>query len=142
MSPRHVALELTESMLMEGREESLVRLKALQALGVRISIDDFGTGYSSLSYLKTLPVDTLKIDRSFLSGLPDNEQDIGIIRAILALAYNMRLEVVAEGVETREQALFLQGHGCSQAQGYLFSRPLEAAVFGTLLSQKSPSQRG
>lgn len=115
MSPRHVALELTESMLMEGREESLVRLKALQASGVRISIDDFGTGYASLSYLKTLPVDTLKIDRSFLSGLPDNEQDIGIIRAILALAYNMRLEVVAEGVETREQALFLQSHGCSQA---------------------------
>ena len=135
----HVVLELTESMLMKGIGETLAHLGALRERGVSIAIDDFGTGYSSLAYLKTLPISTLKIDRSFLLGLPSDERDVSIVRAILGLAYNMRLKVVAEGVETKEQAHFLQEHGCAQGQGYLFSRPLAAAAFAELLEQGKDS---
>ena len=135
LQPGHAVLELTESVLMKGFAETLAQLVALRERDVSISVDDFGTGYSSLAYLKDLPISTLKIDRSFLHGLPNDERDVGIVRAILALAYNMRLKVVAEGVETREQARFLQEHGCVQAQGYLFSRPLTAAAFTALLEQ-------
>ena len=112
---------------------SLLQLEGLRSRGVGVAIDDFGTGYSSLAYLKTLPIDTLKIDRSFLLGLPADTRDIGIIRAIVALAHDMKLEVIAEGVETPAQAHFLQEHDCAQGQGFLFSRPLTAAGFTELL---------
>ena len=135
LSPTCLALELTESVLVEKLGENLSRFKALHDAGVRLSIDDFGTGYSSLSYLKRLPVHTLKIDRSFLTGVPEYENDAVIVKTILAMAQNMHLGVVAEGVETSAQADFLRAHGCDQAQGYLFSRPVSADTLTSLLRE-------
>lgn len=127
-------LEITESMVMDQPERSSDMLKALHAMGIRIAIDDFGTGYSSLSYLKQFPVDCLKIDRSFVSGIPHNEDDAIIIRAILSLARHLKLEVIAEGVETAAQREFLRAQGCAEAQGYLFTPPLPASDFETALA--------
>jgi EAL domain-containing protein (putative c-di-GMP-specific phosphodiesterase class I) len=98
----------------------------LKALGVRIAIDDFGTGHSSLSYLKRLPIDVLKIDRSFITGLPSNENDASITKAIITMAHSLGLKVVAEGVENQQQLTFLAENGCDEAQGFLFSRPVSA----------------
>ena len=133
LDPECVALELTESVFMESTGENVTRFVALHDLGVRLSIDDFGTGYSSLSRLKSLPVHTLKIDRSFLTGVPGSGSDAAIVRTILAMAHNLNLNVVAEGVERNAQAEFLRAHGCDQAQGYLFSRPLPADALTRLL---------
>ena len=133
LHPECVALELTESVFMESTGENVTRFVALHDLGVRLSIDDFGTGYSSLSRLKSLPVHTLKIDRSFLTGVPGSGSDAAIVRTILAMAHNLNLNVVAEGVERNAQAEFLRAHGCDQAQGYLFSRPLPADALTRLL---------
>ncbi|PZP31011.1 MAG: GGDEF domain-containing protein [Roseateles depolymerans] len=121
--PRCLRLELTESMLHSDLDETIARMEALQQLGVRFSLDDFGTGYSSLSYLKRLPLDQLKIDRSFVQDLPDDANDAAIARTILALASSMGLGVVAEGVETPEQYEFLMAEGCRGFQGYYFGRP-------------------
>ena len=117
-------LEITESMVMGDIENNNRILKDLQKLGVSVAIDDFGTGYSSLSYLKSLPVDTLKIDRSFIMDIPEDEADMEITAAIIAVAHNLKLQVVAEGIETSEQQSFLLERGCDLGQGYLFSRPL------------------
>ena len=133
LSPECVALELTESVFMESTGENVTRFKALHDLGVRLSIDDFGTGYSSLSRLKSLPVHTLKVDRSFLTGVPGSDSDAAIVKTILGMAHNLNLDVVAEGVERTSQAEFLQTYGCDQAQGYLFSRPLPADALTRLL---------
>lgn len=128
-----VKLELTESMIMGQGQDAIQLLSSLKALGVRLSIDDFGTGYSSLAYLKRFPIDELKIDRSFVRDIPDDESDAEIAATIIAMARNLRLNVVAEGVETAEQAQFLADHGCQAYQGYLFSRPLPADEFERLL---------
>jgi EAL domain-containing protein (putative c-di-GMP-specific phosphodiesterase class I) len=112
-------------------------LTEIRELGVRVSVDDFGTGFSALSYLKHLPVDTLKIDRSFVSGLPDDRSDVAITRTILALAANLGLETVAEGVERPAQARFLALHGCSELQGNLYGGAVPAAEFPDLARRLS-----
>ncbi len=134
LAPQYVTLELTESVFMEG-DETIARLRTLQGAGVQLSIDDFGTGYSSLGYFKRLSVDTLKIDRSFLAGVPEHGGDAALVKTILAMAHTLNLNVVAEGVETSAQADFLQAHGCEQAQGYLFSRPVSADTLTSLLEK-------
>ena len=122
-------LEITESTVMQDPEQAARLMASLRARGVRIAIDDFGTGYSSLGYLKRFPVSAVKIDRSFVRGLPENEDDAAIARAVLAMAKALRLDVVAEGVERAEQLDFLRREGCPEYQGYLCSRPLPAAEF-------------
>jgi diguanylate cyclase (GGDEF)-like protein/PAS domain S-box-containing protein len=127
--PGALELELTESILMVDIEQALNTLARLKRLGVGIAIDDFGTGYSSLNYLKQFPIDVLKIDRSFVDGLPDGEQDAQIASAIIAMAHSLKLAVIAEGVETQAQLDFLRDHGCDEIQGYLLGKPMPAAQF-------------
>ena len=129
----NLELEITESMVMRDAEGAIKLLQALRDTGVRIAIDDFGTGYSSLAYLKRFPIDCVKIDRSFIRDLPDDRDDASITRAIIAMAHNMKLEVVAEGVETVPQFDFLHAHGCDEIQGFLFSKPLGAEAFERFL---------
>jgi EAL domain-containing protein (putative c-di-GMP-specific phosphodiesterase class I) len=136
VDPHLLELEVTESMLVDDRAQNLATLHALKALGLRLSIDDFGTGYSSLSYLKRFPVDTLKVDRSFIKDTPAQEDDAAITSAIIAMAHSLRLEVVAEGVETPAQLAFLQARGCEYVQGYLISKPVNADEFATLLQRE------
>jgi EAL domain-containing protein (putative c-di-GMP-specific phosphodiesterase class I) len=126
MQAEQLALEITESALMENMQERVAELQSLRADGVGIEIDDFGTGYSSLSYLKQLPIDTVKIDRSFIHNIDSNPVDAAIVSAIFAMAQTMRLRVVAEGVETQGQLQVLGRYGCAYAQGYYFSKPLRA----------------
>ena len=127
--PENLELELTESFLMEDVARSKSILEELKSLGVTIALDDFGTGYSSLSYLKGFPLDTLKIDRTFIAELMTSEANASIVRATIGLAKGLRLKTVAEGVETREQVDFLVKHGCDVLQGYLFARPMEPQAF-------------
>jgi predicted signal transduction protein with EAL and GGDEF domain/DNA-binding response OmpR family regulator len=134
LDPALLEVELTESMLMQGVDETLATLSKLKDMGVRLAIDDFGTGYSSLSYLKRFPLDALKIDRSFVKDLPRDAEDAAITKAIIAMAHSLKLEVVAEGVESAEQLAFLQQHGCDLVQGFLFSRPVSAADLSALLA--------
>ncbi len=129
LDPSLLQLEITEGFIMNQAEEALGILHQLKTLGVQLAIDDFGTGYSSLSYLKRLPLDILKIDRSFVHGLPDDPNDVAIARAIIALGRSMHLTVIAEGVETKAQELFLAAEGCQQIQGFVVSRPLAAETF-------------
>lgn len=135
-------LELTESVAMENSELAVERIADLKTLGLALSIDDFGTGYSSLSYLKRYAVDKLKIDRSFISGVTDDVQDAAIVRTIIALAQSLRLQTLAEGVETPGQLEFLRQAGCDQAQGYLLARPLPAEAVRPWLEaqQAHPSE--
>jgi EAL domain-containing protein (putative c-di-GMP-specific phosphodiesterase class I) len=118
-------LEITESMVMQNPEQAVQTLKEFKSMGVQLSIDDFGIGYSSLSYLKRFPIDSIKIDRSFVKDLPHNSDDAGIARAIIAMAQSLRLKTVAEGVENEAQLTFLAQHGCNEIQGFFFSQPLE-----------------
>ena len=132
--PAHLLeLELTESILVHDAADALLRLGALAQLGVSLSIDDFGTGYSSLAYLKRFPIHKLKIDRSFVNGLPGDDSDVGIVRAILQMAKALGMKVVAEGVETEEQRLFLLQAGCDEFQGFLFSPGVDSVSFERLL---------
>jgi EAL domain-containing protein (putative c-di-GMP-specific phosphodiesterase class I) len=128
-------IEITEGMAMQNLERSVATLKTLRDLGVRISVDDFGTGYSSLSYLRRLPVDTVKLDRSFVSGLGTNLDDAAIAEAVIAMAHSLKLEVVAEGVETKDQLRFLRAHRCEAIQGFLFSPAVTAQDMGALLAE-------
>jgi len=129
LEPGSLQLEITETFVMSQKEEALPILQALRELGLQLAIDDFGTGYSSLSYLKRLPIDILKIDKSFIAGLPDDPNDAAITRAIIALGRSMHLTVIAEGVELKSQERFLAFEGCQQIQGYAISKPLPAELF-------------
>jgi len=131
--PDALELEVTESLLMQDVQESIRTLSILRALGIHIAMDDFGTGYSSLSYLAQLPINSLKIDRSFVTEMASSPQDMGIVTTIVALAHSMNLKVVAEGVETEAQSKLLKLLKCDEAQGYLFSKPLPAAEIEPLL---------
>jgi diguanylate cyclase (GGDEF)-like protein/PAS domain S-box-containing protein len=135
--PRYLELEVTESMLMHNIEENIATLNELKSMGISIAVDDFGTGYSSLNYLKRLPIDTLKIDRSFVGDVTANHDDAAIVDAIISLAQSLTLRVIAEGVESLEQQAFLEAHSCDEMQGYLFSHPLPAAQFIELLKNRS-----
>jgi diguanylate cyclase (GGDEF)-like protein len=126
-------LEITESVLLQDVDKTLIELKALKEAGISLSIDDFGTGYSSLSYLKRFPIDTIKIDRSFVKDLHKDTDDAAICAAILAMSRQLGLNVVAEGVETMEQLEFLRSHGCHHIQGFICSRPLSATQFFAML---------
>lgn len=130
-----IAIEVTESHIMKNPEEVIHLLEQLRALKLEIAIDDFGTGYSSLSYLKRLPINKLKIDQSFIRDIPYDEDDMVITKTIIGLAHNLKLDVIAEGVETIEQENFLIENGCPLAQGYLFSKPLECDAFTTFISE-------
>lgn len=129
LPPACLELELTESILMREVSEAMQILDGLKRLGLSIAVDDFGTGYSSLNYLKQFPIDVLKIDRTFVDGLPSGEQDAQIARAIIAMAHSLNLAVIAEGVENYEQLEFLREHGCDEVQGYLFGRPMTPSRF-------------
>ncbi|MCF5412383.1 EAL domain-containing protein, partial [Pseudomonas syringae] len=122
-APGRLELEVTENALMGNISNTILMLKHIRSLGVSLSIDDFGTGYSSLAYLKRLPLDTLKIDRSFIIDIPQSPQDMEIVQAILVMAHTLRLKVVTEGVETQAQLEFLRQFGSDYVQGYMFSRP-------------------
>jgi EAL domain-containing protein (putative c-di-GMP-specific phosphodiesterase class I) len=128
-------LELTESVIMRDAQENVRRLRELTALGIRLAIDDFGTGYSSLGYLKSFPIASLKIDRSFIRDIERDPNSAALAQAIIALATKLKLKVVAEGVETREQVELLRSFACDELQGYVFSRPLPAEELLALLEQ-------
>lgn len=133
INPECLTLEITESHLMENVDEMIAIMHQLGELGIRFSIDDFGTGYSSLAYLKNLPIANLKIDRSFVQGLPANANDVAIVKTIISMAHSLNQRVIAEGVETKEQLEFLRANGCDAIQGYYFSKPLPADDLASLL---------
>jgi EAL domain-containing protein (putative c-di-GMP-specific phosphodiesterase class I) len=141
LEPRYLELELTESVILQGMDGVEEALRQLAAMGVAVSIDDFGTGYSSFSYLRKLHIDKLKIDQSFVRGVHDSEEDAAIVHAIVALARALKLNVVAEGVETAEEYNFMKEAGCDQVQGYYCSRPLEVEKFKQMLEQGCPNHR-
>jgi EAL domain-containing protein (putative c-di-GMP-specific phosphodiesterase class I) len=134
LAPQYLGIELTESAVMGNAERHIRTLHELKALGVTLSIDDFGTGYSSLSYLKRFPLDELKIDRSFVSGVDTDPDNAAIVIAIIAMAHCLGLSVVAEGVETQAQLEFLKSKACDECQGFLFAKPMSADLFGKLLA--------
>ena len=133
MSPTLLQLEVTESMVMQNVARAIKILTAIQSRGIRLAIDDFGTGYSSMSLMKQFPIDTIKIDRSFVRDLPDDSEDQAIAQAIISMGKALGMTVVAEGVETTEQETFLRDHACDEMQGYLFSKPVPPAQMADLL---------
>ena len=133
VDPASLKLEITESMVMDDFESAAAMLFQLRSLGVRLSIDDFGTGYSSLTYLHRFPIDTLKIDRSFVACM--DKENMEIVRTILMLAENLGMDAVAEGVETQEQLTLLRSLNCQNGQGYFFSKPLDAAGAEAIISE-------
>ncbi|MBL8218796.1 MAG: bifunctional diguanylate cyclase/phosphodiesterase, partial [Bryobacterales bacterium] len=133
LAPEHLQLEITESVLMEDPDNAIVTARKLKDLGVGIKLDDFGTGYSSLSYLCRMPIDTLKIDRSFIVRMKENNTDLEVVRTVIALARSLGLEVVAEGVECGDQVAQLRALGCQFGQGYYFGRPINASETTLLL---------
>ena len=134
-------LEVTEGQVMERPDEAIIKLKQINDLGIAIAIDDFGTGYSSLSYLKRLPISKLKIDQSFVQDIPHDDEGIAIVKAIIALAKSLNLDLIAEGVETEEQKEFLINNGCQNVQGYFYSRPVPANEIRTMLLKKKHESR-
>jgi EAL domain-containing protein (putative c-di-GMP-specific phosphodiesterase class I) len=134
LNPANLELEITESMVMSHGENAVAVLEGLKSIGVSIALDDFGTGYSSLAYLKRFPIDTIKVDRSFIRDISGDSDDRKITRAVIAMAHGMRLKVVAEGVETMDQLGFLRNQRCDAVQGYLFHRPLPDAEIAHVLA--------
>jgi diguanylate cyclase (GGDEF)-like protein len=144
LEPQRLELELTESVLMRHAEATVGALQKLKTLGVQLAVDDFGTGYSSLSYLKRFPVDALKIDQSFVHEITSSHHDATIVSAVISMGRNLNQRVIAEGVETREQLLFLRAEQCEEGQGYYFGRPVSAGEFAALLGaggKRKPSVR-
>jgi diguanylate cyclase (GGDEF)-like protein/PAS domain S-box-containing protein len=140
LAPEYLVLEITESVVMDDAEQAITVLRELREMGIAIEIDDFGTGYSSLSYLKRLPIHRLKIDQSFVRDLTTDQDDAAIIGAIISMAKSLKLEIIAEGVETQAQAAFLDAQGCPAMQGFLFSRPQAAEDFAGTLARRVISQ--
>ncbi|OIP08014.1 MAG: hypothetical protein AUK53_10800 [Betaproteobacteria bacterium CG2_30_59_46] len=140
LDPAHLELEVTESLVMQNVEVTIATLGRLKAMGIKLSIDDFGTGYSSLSYLKRFPIDTLKIDQSFVRDITTDPDDAAIAKTIISMAHDLQLRVIAEGVETEEQKSFLQQRHCDEMQGYFFSRPVPAEDFEVLLRERKHLQ--
>jgi EAL domain-containing protein (putative c-di-GMP-specific phosphodiesterase class I) len=141
MEPNLLELEITESMIMQNPTRMIAVLTNIKKLGVRLAIDDFGTGYSSLSQIKHFPIDTLKVDRSFIRNLPQDSEDKAITEAIITMGKTLSLTVVAEGVETQEQKDFLRDHVCDEMQGFYFSKPIMPDQFGDLLRNHDPSSK-
>jgi EAL domain-containing protein (putative c-di-GMP-specific phosphodiesterase class I) len=141
LAPASLVLELTESVLMKHAEAAASILQALRQVGIKVAIDDFGTGYSSLGYLRRFPLDALKIDQSFVRQISVAGEDTAIVTAVIGMAQGLKLRVIAEGVETREELEFLQAHHCDAAQGYYFSRPISAKQFAKLLKTGIPEPR-
>ena len=137
MAPNLLELEITESMMMSNPTKMMDVLVGIKSMGVRLAIDDFGTGYSSLAQLKHFPIDTIKIDRSFIRNVPDNAEDKAITHAIIAMGETLGLTVVAEGVETIEQLNYLKGQSCNEMQGFYFSKPIVPEQFADLLRENS-----
>ena len=133
LDPSYLELELAETVLMQRIESTSSVLRALKSIGVRLAVDDFGTGYSSLSYLKKFPIDSLKIDRSFVRDITADTDDATIVSAVITMAKSLKKCVIAEGVETEDQIRFLQAYGCDEAQGFYFSRPIPGEHFAKLL---------
>jgi len=131
-------LEITENIALD-RKNAAEPLRALCAKGVKLALDDFGTGYASLSYLRRLPLSRIKIDRSFVRRITDNAEDAAIVRSLIAMAHNLNLVVIAEGVETEAQASFLIERGCEEAQGFLYAMPLPANEFESFLQAQAPA---
>ena len=141
LPPQWLELELTESCLIQDAQDAMLRLRSLAQLGVKLAIDDFGTGYSSLAYLKRFPIGRLKIDRSFVNGLPHEDSDVAIVQAIIHMGRALRLQIVAEGVENEAQRRFLHDAGCDLFQGYLFAPALDAVAFeARLAATASPAE--
>jgi EAL domain-containing protein (putative c-di-GMP-specific phosphodiesterase class I) len=136
--PDRLKLELTESLLLNDVEDTVATMTALKSMGVSLSLDDFGTGYSSLAYLKSLPLDQVKIDQSFVRDLLSDPNDAAIVRATLAMMGSLGLAVIAEGVETQAQWAFLLEHGCEAFQGYLFGRPAPAVSTNAVVAGLEP----
>jgi diguanylate cyclase (GGDEF)-like protein len=134
LDPQFLTLELTENTIMENAQENLDTLHAIKEMGAKLSVDDFGTGYSSLSYLKQLPLDELKIDRSFIVGIRSEEDDAPIVTSIISMAHSLHLRVVMEGIETEHQLVFSRDRGCDEYQGFLFSKPVPSSEFEKLLA--------
>ncbi len=137
LAPRYLELELTESAVMRDAEKTIATMHELKALGVQLSLDDFGTGYSSLSQLKRFPFDKLKIDQSFVRGLPDDPDDLALTTAIIAMGKALKLTVIAEGVETKEQWKVLQSLGCDEIQGYIVARPMPHEKFARFVKENA-----
>jgi diguanylate cyclase (GGDEF)-like protein/PAS domain S-box-containing protein len=137
LDPRWLELELTESSIMKDPEEAIGKLHELKLMGIKVAVDDFGTGYSSLNYLKRFPIDTLKIDKTFVSDVCKDPHDTSIVRAIINLGHALDLTVIAEGVETKDQLQYLTALGCDAVQGFLFSKPLSTKVFEELLMEQA-----
>jgi EAL domain-containing protein (putative c-di-GMP-specific phosphodiesterase class I) len=144
MSPALLQLEVTESMVMQNVPRAVRLLDALRSRGIRLAIDDFGTGYSSMSLMKQFPIDTLKIDRSFVRDLPNDSEDKAIAQAIISMGKALGMTIIAEGVETTEQQTFLRDHACDEMQGFLFSKPVLpeqlADMLRDVLSNSPPLQ--
>ena len=141
MASNLLELEITESVLMKDPREAIALLHKVRALGVRVSMDDFGTGYSSLSYLQAFPFDKIKIDRSFISNVNSNEQSAAIVRSVVGLAQGLKLPVLAEGVETREQLAFLARERCDEVQGYLLGRPMAIDAYAEIVGRDAPARQ-
>ena len=135
LDPGSLEVEITESIAMQNIDSTLDVLLALNRLSIRVAMDDFGTGYSSLAYLRKFPIQLLKIDRAFIKDLLRNPEDQAIVKAIIAMAHTLKIEVIAEGVETAEQVDFLRVHGCDEVQGFLYSKPVPAEEFAELLAR-------
>ena len=135
LSPEYLNLEITEGIAIYNIDDAIQKLAKLKKLGIRISLDDFGTGYSSLSYIKSLPIDFLKIDRAFINGIAENNQDAAIIDSIISLAHSLDFRVVAEGVEDEKQLKILAAKACDEIQGFYFAKPLSSSYFPQFLDE-------